>query len=263
MESQGRRGARQPRHHPPEFDCAPDTPAGHGERHLLLIPVEELRMGDAILHVRAGAVHDVKGLQLLHTGQRPGVYTGDDGVGDRVRRCNVAGVSALCIQDPPTRGAGGPSLLRVQAESPPYHRSLLARGDDKPDVPWIVPVISLGSITPGICSVYLSVVNYFADVYSSNASFAIAAQSSARNVQTGVPAAGDGTNGQRAWVSREGMYLGNNCLDVECCYLSVGPVGTAHPERNPIVSLTYMIDRLGVWYQRGHSVTITAVFVLQ
>jgi MFS family permease len=52
----------------------------------------------------------------------------------------------------------------------------------RPDVPWIVPVISLGFITLGIFSVYLAVFNYFADVYSTYASSAIAAQSFTRNV---------------------------------------------------------------------------------
>ncbi|KAI3320865.1 MFS general substrate transporter [Xylariaceae sp. AK1471] len=51
-----------------------------------------------------------------------------------------------------------------------------------PTIPWIVPVISTGSITLGIFSVYLAVFNYLADTYHSYASSAIAAQAFTRNV---------------------------------------------------------------------------------
>ncbi|KAI2636179.1 MFS general substrate transporter [Xylaria nigripes] len=52
----------------------------------------------------------------------------------------------------------------------------------KPTIPWIVPTLSIGSITLGIFSVYLAVFNYLADTYHSYASSAIAAQSFTRNV---------------------------------------------------------------------------------
>lgn len=52
----------------------------------------------------------------------------------------------------------------------------------RPEVHWTIPIISIGVITLGIYSVYLAVFNYFADVYTSYASSAIAAQSFARNM---------------------------------------------------------------------------------
>ncbi|KAI1503728.1 major facilitator superfamily domain-containing protein [Biscogniauxia marginata] len=55
-------------------------------------------------------------------------------------------------------------------------------GTARPSIPWIVPALSIGSITLGIFSVYLSVFNYLADTYHSYASSAIAAQSFTRNV---------------------------------------------------------------------------------
>ncbi|KAI0967313.1 MFS general substrate transporter [Xylaria arbuscula] len=52
----------------------------------------------------------------------------------------------------------------------------------RPSIMFIVPVISVASITLGIFSVYLAVFNYLADSYHAYASSAIAAQSFTRNV---------------------------------------------------------------------------------
>lgn len=51
----------------------------------------------------------------------------------------------------------------------------------RPEVPWIVPALSIGCFTLGAFSVYLAVFNYLADTYHAYASSAIAAQSFARN----------------------------------------------------------------------------------
>ncbi|KAI0907269.1 MFS general substrate transporter [Ustulina deusta] len=52
----------------------------------------------------------------------------------------------------------------------------------RPSIPFIVPAISIATITLGIFSVYLAVFNYLADSYHAYASSAIAAQSFTRNV---------------------------------------------------------------------------------
>lgn len=54
-----------------------------------------------------------------------------------------------------------------------------------PSVHWILPTIAMGVATMGICSVFLAVFNYSADVYRSYASSALAASGVCRNLVAG------------------------------------------------------------------------------
>ncbi len=54
-----------------------------------------------------------------------------------------------------------------------------------PSVHWIMPTIAVGIATMGICSVFLAVFNYTADVYRSYASSALAASGICRNLMAG------------------------------------------------------------------------------
>lgn len=56
----------------------------------------------------------------------------------------------------------------------------------RPDMPWISPVLAIGSCTLGIFSIYLAVFNYLADTYGRYASSAQAAQSMCRNLLAGI-----------------------------------------------------------------------------
>ncbi|CAG8936409.1 unnamed protein product [Penicillium salamii] len=56
----------------------------------------------------------------------------------------------------------------------------------KAEVPWISPVLAIGSCTMGIFSIYLAVFNYLADTYHQYASSALAAQSMCRNLLAGI-----------------------------------------------------------------------------
>ncbi|KAI2618925.1 MFS general substrate transporter [Hypoxylon sp. NC1633] len=78
-----------------------------------------------------------------------------------------------------------------------------------PSVPFIVPAISIASITLGIFSVYLAVFNYLADSYHSYASSAIAAQSFARNVFAAfLPLAAEPMLESRLGIVGTGSLLG-------------------------------------------------------
>ncbi|KAI1333929.1 MFS general substrate transporter [Xylariaceae sp. FL0016] len=56
----------------------------------------------------------------------------------------------------------------------------------QPSTHWSVPAIAIGLATMGIYYVYLATFNYFADIYQTWASSALAAQSFCRNVLAGV-----------------------------------------------------------------------------
>ncbi|KAI1329697.1 MFS general substrate transporter [Xylariaceae sp. FL0255] len=76
-------------------------------------------------------------------------------------------------------------------------------------IPWIIPALSLGSITLGIFSVYLAVFNYLADTYHQYASSAIAAQAFTRNVFASVlPLAAKPLISSRLGVLGTGSLLG-------------------------------------------------------
>lgn len=105
------------------------------------------------------------------------------------------------------------------------------------EIHWIVPITSIGFITLGIFSVYLAVFNYFADVYSSYASSAIAAQSFARNILAAcLPLA------MEPMVNSMG-FLGSSCtLGSIALVLSVVPWvlvfwGPQIRRRSPLASL--------------------------
>ncbi|KAF3763882.1 putative MFS multidrug transporter [Cryphonectria parasitica EP155] len=91
---------------------------------------------------------------------------------------------------------GGPDVAALTTTPPPeirlvfacFQALLLPAGlfwlgaTSRPSIPWVVPVLSIGSTTLGIFTVYLAVFNYLADTYHTYASSAIAAQSFTRNV---------------------------------------------------------------------------------